>query len=57
MRSKWSMTCMLMFTSFVMWVSPPVNAGDGEAARVTVVETPEGGIQPQAAIDEQGVIH
>ena len=29
----------------------------GEPARVTLVRTPDGGIQPQAAVDGQGVIH
>src|SRR5205809_590343 len=28
-----------------------------ETARVTLVRTPDGGIQPQAAVDSQGVIH
>ena len=28
-----------------------------ESARVTLVRTPDGGIQPQAAVDRQGVVH
>src|SRR6185369_17622731 len=27
------------------------------AGRVTLMQTPEGGIQPQAAVDSQGVVH
>lgn len=58
MRPTYSMICLLMFTCFVVWVSPPDRAEEGRSpARVTVVATPDGGIQPQAAIDEQGVIH
>lgn len=34
-----------------------VAATADEPARVTLVRTPDGGIQPQAAVDRQGVIH
>lgn len=39
---------------------PPASAGDDRGrgtAEVEVLATPEGGLQPQAAIDDQGVIH
>jgi hypothetical protein len=51
-------------TLFVAWVlaglPTPVSAEDSDKAgsdRVTVLRTPDGGIQPQAVIDAKGVIH
>jgi hypothetical protein len=35
--------------------SPPPTAGT--APSVAILSTPDGGIQPQAAVDEQGIIH
>jgi hypothetical protein len=34
-----------------------VGLAAAESARVTLLRTPEGGIQPQAAVDSQGVVH
>src|SRR5216117_989090 len=36
-------------------VSISVNAADSD--RVALLRTPDGGIQPQAAVDSQGVVH
>src|SRR5579885_1579723 len=39
---------------------PPASAGDAGGrgtAEVKVLATPEGGLQPQAVIDDRGVIH
>ena len=51
-------------TLLVAWVlaglPTPVSAEDSDKAgsdRVTVLRTPDGGIQPQAVIDAKGVIH
>jgi len=58
MRSKWFMHCLLMVTYFVIRLSSAVHAEEGRSpARVSIFATPDGGIQPQAAIDDQGVIH
>jgi hypothetical protein len=45
---------MLRVFYFVALAIAPVLA---EAARVTVIRTPDGGIQPQAAVDNRGVVH
>jgi hypothetical protein len=37
------------------WVIP--SAGQADAPRVTVVKTPQGGIQPQALMDGRGTLH
>jgi hypothetical protein len=62
MRSIWSMCCLTIFASLGMLLFPAlqVMAGadeGGKSDRVMVLETPDGGIQPQAAIDGKGVIH
>ena len=62
MRSTWSMCGLTIFASLglSLFPSPEAMAGadeGGESDRVTVIETPDGGIQPQAAIDAKGVIH
>src|SRR3954453_22395814 len=43
-------SCLLTFTESGL-------AGDATFSRVTVLQTPDGGIQPQAAIDDRGTIH
>lgn len=52
---------LTLFVPFVLAGLPtPVGAEDADKAgsgRVTVLRTPDGGIQPQAAIDARGVIH
>ena len=34
-----------------------INLNAAESSRVALVRTPDGGIQPQAAVDSQGVVH
>jgi hypothetical protein len=44
-------------TVWIAWIFlllPIARAGDG---KVTLIRTPDGGIQPQAAMDERGVLH
>jgi len=60
MRSTQSIFCLTMLAA----VGIPLFEARGDEAieksvppRVTVLETPDGGIQPQAAIDERGTIH
>ena len=62
MRSTWSMCGLTIFASLGMslFPSPEAMAGTddgGSSEGVMVIETPDGGIQPQAAIDAKGVIH
>jgi hypothetical protein len=62
MRSTWSMCCLTFFASFGMSLFHSLEATAGaderdSSDRVIVLETPDGGIQPQAAIDAKGVIH
>src|SRR5436309_7810461 len=53
-----SLTILVM--SLLLATGLPVGSGAGSTpatARVELVKTPDGGIQPQAAIDAKGVIH
>lgn len=45
---------LLTALSLGAWISRPASAGP---SRVELLKTPNGGIQPQSAIDAQGVIH
>jgi hypothetical protein len=36
---------------------PPGQEPSGQRGKVTLLRTPEGGIQPQAAVDDRGVLH
>jgi hypothetical protein len=54
--------CLVVLTALGVspFHAPMVWAGADEgrdSGRVRVIETPDGGIQPQAAIDDQGVLH
>ncbi len=58
MRSIRSRFGFLMLTTFGALLGCPVGADEARGpGRVTVLETPDGGIQPQAVIDDRGVIH
>ncbi len=62
MRSGKSVTSLAMFAAIGIGLSEPADASaradEGRrTAVVQVLETPDGGIQPQAAIDDRGVIH
>jgi hypothetical protein len=49
----------ILVMSLLLGTGLPVGSGAGTtptAARVELVKTPDGGIQPQAAIDARGVI-
>ncbi|MDB5352781.1 MAG: hypothetical protein JWN86_4028 [Planctomycetota bacterium] len=55
---KWFMSHPLALTVLAyVSMAGRGDAGDVRAARVAVVRTPDGGIQPQAAIDEKGTVH
>jgi hypothetical protein len=43
--------------AFSILALAPCAAGDGASSRVTLLRTPDGGIQPQAVVDARGVIH
>src|SRR5215470_666171 len=43
--------------SFCLTMALTISAAVAEGARVAVVRTPNGGIQPQAAVDNRGVVH
>jgi hypothetical protein len=43
--------------SFLTGLGAAILARAGEANKVTIIKTPQGGVQPQAAVDEQGAIH
>ena len=48
----------LAHTTAIVWFSClGLCTTPAETARVTLVRTPDGGIQPQAAIDSQGIVH
>ena len=49
-------TCVRMAGLCAFLIHPPARAADGPG-RVTVLATPDGGIQPQAIADESGTIH
>src|ERR1051326_4110822 len=42
-----------LFVGFIIMLCSSI----AEAADVTVIRTPDGGIQPQAAVDERGTVH
>lgn len=46
---------VLMLAGLAAFTSPPVRAAE-PAAKVTVLETPGGGIQPQAAVEPDGAV-
>ena len=50
--------CLLMLTTIGAMTVNPVAADEAHGPDpVTILEVPDGGIQPQAMIDDQGVIH
>ena len=58
MRRIGLIAALMMLVSLLTWPTPPVGAEDGSTSPdIKILETPDGGIQPQAAIDDQGVIH
>jgi hypothetical protein len=58
MRKFQTRSYMMMITTFSALMMRPVAADEPRGVdRVTILETPDGGIQPQAAIDDRGVIH
>lgn len=42
---------------WVLAIAGTCHADNGAAPRVTVLVTPDGGIQPQAVIDDRGIVH
>jgi hypothetical protein len=50
-------TLMTRFTAFGLLLGIAANLTAAETKRVTLLRTPEGGIQPQAAVDSQGTVH
>src|SRR5262245_10100287 len=48
--------CVLIAALATALCNPPAKAADRQG-RVTVVATPDGGIQPQAVADQAGVVH
>jgi hypothetical protein len=58
MRSTCRLNCLILLTFLSTWVAPSAGADGGRGPdRVTFLAVPDGGIQPQASIDDQGVIH
>ena len=43
--------------SFLTSLGAAVLARAGQSGKVTIIKTPEGGVQPEVAVDEAGVIH
>jgi hypothetical protein len=53
-RGRKAQSLVLSFWTVILIAITTVVA---EAARVTVIRTPDRGIQPQAAVDNQGAVH
>jgi hypothetical protein len=43
--------------ALALWLMSPGASALGDSGRVALVETPDGGLQPQAMVDSDGVIH
>ena len=56
-RTAYSWCAALACTSLLVLACRPMPAAQANSARVQVVKTPDGGIQPQAVVDSGGTIH
>jgi hypothetical protein len=56
-RTAHAASCLLLGLFCLTAFANGSQAGDGGSPRVTLVKTPDGGIQPQAVVDDRGNIH
>jgi len=56
LRESLNVSSALRVTSLVI-LALAIASPIAEAARVTLLRTPDGGIQPQAAVDSRGMVH